>query len=119
MDAVFARRARSGKSLEELMGGLTRCGDVRTLDEPVPKISSVANGNTRSEPCGQDAVCQQPEEGFMFTHKGHLRWRLGSLRLLKNAAEIHCFLLIYVNCSVQWAVLIMRKVEGDCQCGTP
>jgi hypothetical protein len=55
----------------------------------------------------------------MFTHKGHLRWRLGSLRLLKNAAEIHCFLLIYVNCSVQWAVLIMRKVEGDCQCGTP
>jgi hypothetical protein len=42
----------SGESVEELMDGLARCGSVRAFDEPIPKVSGVTNGNTRSQPRG-------------------------------------------------------------------
>jgi hypothetical protein len=38
----------------------------------------------------------------MFTHKGHLRWRLRSLRLLKNPLRFIAFLLS------MWAEVAMR-----------
>jgi hypothetical protein len=67
------------------MDGLARCGSVRAFDEPIPKVSGVTNGNARSQPRGQDAVCQKPEEEFVVTHREHLRWRLKVLRCFQNA----------------------------------
>ena len=66
------------------MDGFTRCCGVRTLDEPIPEVPNVTNGNTRGQPRGHDTICQQPEEGFVFL-QGTSRMAAEDLALLQEA----------------------------------
>lgn len=64
----FPGRCPSAQSVEELLDRVTCSGDVGALHEPRLEVSGVEYPRTCREPRCDDAVCEEPEEEFVFPH---------------------------------------------------
>jgi hypothetical protein len=78
----------SAEGVEELLDRLARSGDVSTFEEPRLEVTGVENTGTSREPTHEDTLCEEPEEEFVFPHRGIVRQRCK--RCLRFLASPRC-----------------------------